>query len=342
MILLTGGAGYIGSHTGVALATAGTPYVVLDNFCNSQPGVLARMGLLGGISPVFVQGDVRDASTLDSLFARYPISGVVHFAGLKAVGESLADPTLYYDNNVAGTVTLIRAMERAGVKRLVFSSSANVYGDPETLPLTEGSRLGPNNPYGKSKLMVEHILRDVAAAHASWRVACLRYFNPVGAHHSGLIGEDPRGVPSNLMPLLVQAALGKRAKLSIFGDDYPTVDGTGVRDFIHVMDLAEGHLAALRYLQSEHQGENYMVANLGTGQGISVLQMVQAFEQYTGHKVPHEIAPRRSGDLISSYADPSVAHQLLGWKATRGLKEMCQDTWNWQHRNPNGYAEPAH
>ncbi|MDD0814599.1 UDP-glucose 4-epimerase GalE [Curvibacter sp. HBC28] len=342
MILLTGGAGYIASHTGVALAQAGIPYVVLDNFCNSQPGVLSRMGVLGGASPVFVQGDVRDAATLDALFARYPIEGVIHFAGLKAVGESVAEPSLYYDNNVSGTVTLIRAMERAGVKQMVFSSSATVYGDPESLPLTETSRLGPINPYGQSKLMVEHILRDVATAHPDWRVACLRYFNPVGAHPSGLMGEDPRGVPGNLMPFIGQVAVGRRPQLSIFGNDYPTVDGTGVRDYIHVMDLADGHLAALRYLQGDRQDSNYLVANLGTGQGISVLQMVQAFEQYSGQRVPYVIAPRRPGDSASCYADPSVAHQLLGWKAVRGLKEMCQDTWNWQHRNPNGYADPAH
>ncbi|MDD0810211.1 UDP-glucose 4-epimerase GalE [Curvibacter sp. RS43] len=342
MILLTGGAGYIASHTGVALAQAGIPYVVLDNFCNSQPGVLSRMGVLGGASPVFVQGDVRDAATLDALFARYPIEGVVHFAGLKAVGDSVADPALYYDNNVSGTITLIRAMERAGVKQFVFSSSATVYGNSDASPLNESAPLSPINPYGQSKLMVEYILRDVAAANPDWRVACLRYFNPVGAHTSGLMGEDPRGVPGNLMPFIGQVAVGRRPALNVFGNDYPTPDGTGVRDYIHVMDLADGHLAALRYLQREPSGSNCLMVNLGTGQGISVLQMVHAFEQYTGQKVPYNVAPRRAGDLASYYADPGLANRVLGWTAQRGLKEMCEDSWNWQHRNPNGYADPAH
>ena len=339
MILLTGGAGYIASHTGVALALAGMPYVVLDNFCNSVPAVLERMHEVGGLKPTLVQGDVRDAATLDALFARYPIQGVIHFAGLKAVGDSVAQPALYYDNNVSGSVTLIRAMQRAGVKTLVFSSSATVYGNSDASPLPESAPLAPINPYGQSKLMVEYILRDVAAANPDWRVACLRYFNPVGAHISGLLGEDPRGVPGNLMPFIGQVAVGRRPALSVFGNDYPTPDGTGVRDYIHVMDLADGHLAALRYLQGELTGRNCLMANLGTGQGISVLQMVRAFEQYTGQKVPFEVAARRAGDLASYYADPSLANRVLGWKAQRGLKEMCEDSWRWQHRNPMGYAQ---
>ena len=334
MILLAGGAGYIASHTGVALALAGIPYVVLDNFCNSVPAVLERMHEVGGLKPTLVQGDVRDAATLDALFARYPIQGVIHFAGLKAVGESVAEPALYYENNVSGSVTLIRAMQRAGVKTMVFSSSATVYGNSDASPLQESAPLVPINPYGQSKLMVESILRDVAAANPDWRVACLRYFNPVGAHISGLLGEDPRGEPGNLMPFIGQVAVGRRPQLSVFGNDYPTPDGTGVRDYIHVMDLARGHLAAVRrVLQAgPPTQERYRVLNLGRGQGLSELQLLQAFEQHTGHPMPHQWAPRRAGDAACWMADVTAARQHLGWQAELGPAEMCIDAWRWQGR----------
>ena len=361
MILLTGGAGYIGSHMGVALAAAGLPYVVFDNFSNSQPGVLHRMKMLGqgsgGIGPVLVGGDIRDASALDAVFARYPITAVVHFAGLKSVAESMANPALYYEVNLAGSINLVRAMQRAGVKQLVFSSSATVYGDPAYSPVPETAALAPANTYGWSKLLVEQVLRDVAAADPAWAVACLRYFNPVGAHPSGQMGEDPAGVPNNLMPFIAQVASGRRSHLSIFGNDYATDDGTGVRDYIHVMDLVEGHLAALQYLQAGKQayegagptggvaGEakpadrsNCIMVNLGTGQGISVLQMVEAFVQHTGQAVPYTIMPRRPGDVARYFGDATLAQTLLGWRATRGLQAMCEDTWRWQSGNPKGYA----
>ena len=336
MILLTGGAGYIGSHMSMALAEAGLPFVIIDNFSNSQRGVLQRMAQITGAAPVVVEGDVRDAQALDQLFAQYPISAVVHFAGLKAVGESVAQPALYYDNNVAGSISLVRAMERAGVRQLVFSSSATVYGDPVAVPVPESAAVAPANPYGWTKLMVENILRDVAAADPAWRIACLRYFNPVGAHPSGLIGEDPLGMPNNLMPFIAQVASGQRPLLSIFGHDYPTPDGTAVRDYIHVMDLAEGHVAALNHLAKAKQG-NFLLANLGTGQGISVLQMVKAFTQYTGQPVPYQMVDRRPGDVARYFADPGYARQVLAWQAKRGLQQMCEDTWRWQSGNLNGY-----
>lgn len=348
MILLTGGAGYIGSHMGVALAAAGLPYVVFDNFSNSQPGVLHRMKMLGqGIGPVLVGGDIRDAAALDAVFARYPITAVVHFAGLKSVAESMANPALYYEGNLAGSINLVRAMQRAGVKQLVFSSSATVYGDPAYSPVPETAVLAPANTYGWSKLLVEQVLRDVAAADPAWAVACLRYFNPVGAHPSGQMGEDPAGVPNNLMPFIAQVASGRRSHLSIFGNDYATDDGTGVRDYIHVMDLVEGHLAALRYLQAcepvageakPADSSNCIMVNLGTGQGISVLQMVEAFVQHTGQAVPYTIMPRRPGDVARYFGDATLAQTLLGWRATRGLQAMCEDTWRWQSGNPKGYA----
>lgn len=339
MILLTGGAGYIGSHMGMALAEAGLPFVIFDNFSNSQRGVLLRMRQIGGTAPAVVEGDVRDAQALDQLFAQYPISAVVHFAGLKAVGESVAQPARYYDNNVAGSISLVRAMERAGVKQLVFSSSATVYGDPVAVPVPESAAVAPANPYGWTKLMLENILRDVAAADPAWRIACLRYFNPVGAHPSGLLGEDPLGLPNNLMPFIAQVASGRRPMLSIFGNDYSTPDGTGVRDYIHVMDLVEGHVAALNYLTKSQPG-NFLLANLGTGQGISVLQMVNAFAQYTGQSVPYQMVARRPGDIASCFADPSYARQVLAWQARRGLQQMCEDVWRWQSGNPNGYGGP--
>ena len=361
MILLTGGAGYIGSHTGVALALAGIPYLVLDNFCNSRTGVLARMGFLGGASPVLVEGDVRDSVTLDAVFARYPIQAVIHAASLKAVGEGIEEPALYYDNNVAGTVTLLRAMQRAGLRRLVFSSSSTVYGNPSQTCLDENAPLAPLSPEARTKVMVEQILTDVAASHPDWRITSLRCFNPVGAHPSGLLGEAPRGQTLNLLTVMAQAAAGQRPPLSLFGNDYPTPDGTGVRDYIHVMDLAQGHLAALRQMLSPEvdggsgQGaairadgpaaasaaaawpQRHQVLNLGRGQGVSVLQLLQAFEQHTGQRVPYQVAPRRPGDAACWFADTRRAQHALGWQAELGLAEMCTGAWRWQQRP----AEPG-
>lgn len=337
MILLTGGAGYIGSHMAAALATVGMPYVVFDNFANSQPGVLHRLKVLGnGISPLLMGGDIRDPWALDAVFARYPIDSVIHFAGLKSVAESMSNPGLYYENNLAGSISLVRAMQRAGVKRLVFSSSATVYGEPPESPVPETAPVNPANPYGWSKLLVENVLRDIAKSDPTWRVACLRYFNPVGAHPSGLLGEDPQGTPNNLMPYIAQVASGRRELLNIFGNDYPTPDGTGVRDYIHVQDLVEGHLAALRHLNKDND-TNYLVANLGSGQGISVLEMVQAFIRFTGRDVPYNIEARRAGDVPRYFADPTLAKQILDWETTRGLQAMCEDTWRWQSNNPLGY-----
>lgn len=337
MILLTGGAGYIGSHMAAALATVGMPYVVFDNFANSQPGVLHRLKVLGnGISPLLMGGDIRDPWALDAVFARYPIDSVIHFAGLKSVAESMSNPGLYYENNLAGSISLVRAMQRAGVKRLVFSSSATVYGEPPESPVPETAPVKPANPYGWSKLLVENVLRDIAKSDPTWQVACLRYFNPVGAHPSGLLGEDPQGTPNNLMPYIAQVASGRRDLLSIFGNDYPTIDGTGVRDYIHVQDLVEGHLAALRHLNKDND-TNYLVANLGSGQGISVLEMVHAFIRFTGRDVPYKIEARRAGDVPRYFADPTLAKQILDWETTRGLQAMCEDTWRWQSNNPLGY-----
>lgn len=328
MILVTGGAGYIGSHMGVALAAAGEPFMVLDNFSNSRPQVLARIGQITGAEPACVQGDVRDAGLLRELFARERFSAVIHFAALKAVGESVRAPLAYYDNNVAGTVTLLQAMQDAGVHTLVFSSSATVYGEPASLPIREDFPLSATNPYGWSKLMMEQMLADLdASAPGQWRIARLRYFNPVGAHASGLIGEDPRGEPDNLMPYVAQVAAGERAVLSVFGNDYPTPDGTGLRDYIHVCDLADGHLAALRYLR-RHPG--LLTVNLGTGRPVSVLEMVANFERASGRKVAWRIAPRRAGDVAACWADPGLAEQLLGWRATRSVEDMCADAWRWQ------------
>jgi UDP-glucose 4-epimerase len=334
-ILVTGGAGYIGSHTTLALLQAGHDVVVLDNLCNSSAESLKRVAQLVGRAPVFVQGDIRDRVVLDSLFAKHSIHAVLHFAGLKAVGESVAQPLRYYDNNVHGTQVLLHAMTDAGVFSLVFSSSATVYGEPAQMPISEACPLGqPTNPYGRSKLMVEDILRDLAASDPRWRIAILRYFNPVGAHESGLIGEDPHGIPNNLLPFVAQVALGKLPELSVFGNDYLTPDGTGVRDYIHVVDLAEGHLCALEALQTR-TGAN--VWNLGTGQGYSVLEMVRAFEAASGKRVSYRIAPRRPGDIATCYADPGKAERELGWKAKHGLAEMMRDAWYWQLMNPDGY-----
>jgi len=328
LILVTGGAGFIGSHTCVALAEAGMPYLVLDNFCNSKPSVLERIGRITGHRPMHVEGDVRDAAFLDRVLAQHRIRAVIHFAALKAVGESVREPLHYYDNNVAGTVTLLHAMRRAGVRTLVFSSSATVYGEPAALPIREDFALSAANPYGWSKLMVEQVLADADAAEPGlWRLARLRYFNPVGAHESGLIGEDPQGPPNNLLPYVAQVAAGRRERLSVYGNDYPTPDGTGVRDYIHVCDLAEGHVAALRYLE-RHPG--LLTVNLGTGTPISVLEMVRAFEQASGRAVPYQVVARRPGDVAQCWADPSLAGRLLGWRARHGVERMCQDAWRWQ------------
>ena len=328
MILVTGGAGFIGSHTCVALAQAGIPHLILDNFGNSRRSVLERLGRITGVQPLFVEGDVRDADLLARVFAQHPIEGVIHFAALKAVGESVREPLRYYDNNVAGTVALLRAMQVAGVRTLVFSSSATVYGEPATVPIREDFPLSATNPYGWTKLMMEQVLADVDAAEpGQWRIARLRYFNPVGAHESGLIGEDPQGEPGNLMPYVAQVAAGQRAALSVYGNDYPTPDGTGVRDYIHVCDLADGHVAALRYL-NKHPG--LLTVNLGTGRPVSVLEMVRAFEQASGRAVRYQLVARRPGDVAQCWADPALAQTLLGWSAQHGVDRMCQDAWRWQ------------
>jgi UDP-glucose 4-epimerase len=326
-LLVTGGAGYIGSHTCLELLAGGHDLVVFDNLSNSKPQVLARIAQIAGRGVSFVEGDVRDRAALRQVFAAQRIDAVIHFAGLKAVGESVAQPLRYYDNNVSGSVALFEVMAEAGVKTVVFSSSATVYGDPHEVPIREEFPLSATNPYGRSKLMVEEILRDTVRADETWRVALLRYFNPVGAHASGLIGEDPNGIPNNLMPFITQVAIGQRPELSVFGDDYGTPDGTGVRDYIHVVDLARGHLAALTALARR---PGLMTVNLGTGRGYSVLEVVQAFERASGRQVPYRIAPRRPGDIAQCFADPSLAESLLGWRAEHDLDAMCRDSWRWQ------------
>lgn len=334
-ILVTGGAGYIGSHTCVELLNAGHQVTVFDNFSNSQPEALARVERITGKKLQFIQGDIRDRAALTNALRQSAATAVIHFAGLKAVGESVTQPLSYYDNNVVGTVRLLEAMTDCDVKTLVFSSSATVYGDPQYLPLTEDHPLSSTNPYGQTKLVIENMLRDLYASDASWRIGILRYFNPVGAHASGLIGEDPQGVPNNLMPFVAQVAVGRREFLNVWGNDYATPDGTGVRDYIHVVDLALGHLAALKRLQTQTQ---CVAVNLGTGVGYSVLDMVRAFEQASGKPVAYQISPRRPGDIAACYADPAHAKALLGWQAERDLQTMCQDAWRWQSNNPNGYG----
>ncbi|WP_296034165.1 UDP-glucose 4-epimerase GalE [uncultured Alcanivorax sp.] len=333
-ILVTGGAGYIGSHTVLLLLEAGHQVVVLDNLSNSSRESLNRVERLAGKSVAFVEGDIRDANCLDTLFSDYDIAAVIHFAGLKAVGESVAMPLSYYDCNVTGSLRLLEAMERAGVHTMVFSSSATVYGDPATVPIRENFPLSSTNPYGATKLHIEDMLRDLYRSNEKWKLALLRYFNPVGAHESGQIGEDPAGIPNNLMPYIAQVAVGKREKLGVFGGDYPTADGTGVRDYIHVMDLAQGHLAALEALDADG---GLLTVNLGTGRGYSVLEMVTAFSQASGRPVPYEIVERRPGDVASCYADPTHANAVLGWEAQRGIEEMCEDHWRWQKQNPEGF-----
>lgn len=333
-ILVTGGAGYIGSHTVVELLNAGSEVIILDNLSNSSIEALKRIEQITGKTVTFYQGDILNKALLQKVFSDHTIDSVIHFAGLKAVGESVAKPLKYYENNVTGTLILCQVMAEFEVKNLVFSSSATVYGDPASLPITEGFPTGATNPYGQSKLMVEHILADLHHSDPSWNIARLRYFNPVGAHASGLIGEDPNDIPNNLMPFIAQVAVGKRPVLSVFGNDYPTHDGTGVRDYIHVVDLANGHLKALEKLTTQPGLVTY---NLGTGQGYSVLDMVQAFEKTCGKTIAYQIAPRRPGDIAACYADPTHAKEDLGWQATHSLADMVNSSWHWQSSNPNGY-----
>ncbi len=335
-ILITGGTGFIGSHTVAALAQAGQPVVILDNLCNSSPKVLDRLAMLGARPIEFVQADIRDAAALDALFARHSFAGVIHFAGLKAVGESVAKPLRYIENNVSGTINLLQAMDRANVRRIVFSSSATVYGDPVSVPIPETAALTATNPYGRTKLMCEDALRELHAADPRWSIAILRYFNPVGAHESGLLGESPNGIPNNLMPYITQVALGQRTHLQIFGNDYDTPDGTGVRDYLHVCDLADGHLAALRALDAPQ----LLTVNLGTGQGVSVQAMVDTFARVNGVPIPHQVVARRPGDVAVTLADPRQAKALLNWKAQYDLARMCADAWRWQSMNPQGFDTP--
>ncbi|MFY7865785.1 UDP-glucose 4-epimerase GalE [Roseateles sp.] len=333
-ILLTGATGYIASHTWLALQAAGYRVVGVDNFVNSSPEVLNRLTRLSGQTPVFEQADVCDALALNRVFERHKPAAVVHFAAFKAVGESTSQPLMYYRNNLGGLVNTCETMRRHGCQRIVFSSSATVYGVPETLPLREDAALSAVNPYGATKLMGEMILRDLGAADPTWQTAALRYFNPVGAHESGLIGEDPRGTPNNLMPYVAQVAVGRRPRLQVFGNDYDTPDGTGVRDYIHVLDLAEGHVAALNFLLA---GSQSITTNLGTGQGYSVLDLVRAYEAASGRPVPYDIVARRPGDVAACYADPALAQARLGWQARHDLARMCEDSWRWQSMNPNGF-----
>ncbi len=336
-VLVTGGAGYIGSHTCVELIEAGYTPIVIDNFCNSNPESLRRVEVITGKPVKLISGDVRDGVLLERVFSENEIGCVIHFAGRKAVGESVSMPLEYYQNNLCSTMTLCKVMAAHGVKKLIFSSSATVYSGDNEMPLHESSKTGScTNPYGWTKYMGEQILRDIAKADPAWSVVLLRYFNPVGAHASGLIGEHPNGIPNNLMPYISQTAIGKREHLNVFGNDYPTPDGTGVRDYIHVVDLAKGHVAAIQYLMN-HTGEG--VFNLGTGHGYSVLDMVKAFEKASGVPVPYVITDRRPGDLPACYADPAKSSEVLGWKAEHDLESMCRDTWNWQKKNPNGYDD---
>jgi UDP-glucose 4-epimerase len=336
-VLLTGATGYIASHTWLALQAAGFQVIGLDDFSNSSPEVLTRLEQLSGSVPVFEHANVCDASAMRQVFARYRPDAVVHFAAFKAVGDSVLSPLAYYANNVGGLISVCEAMRVQGCRNLVFSSSATVYGNPEQLPICEDAPLSATNPYGQTKLMGETVLRDLQASDSSWKVATLRYFNPVGAHDSGLIGEDPRGTPNNLMPYVAQVAVGRRSHLQVHGNDYDTPDGTGVRDYIHVCDLAEGHVAALRYL---FDAGTSLTVNLGTGQGYSVLDVVKAFAQASGRSVPYAVGPRRAGDVAACYADPAHAARLLGWRARFDLDRMCADSWRWQQMNPNGFEAP--
>jgi UDP-glucose 4-epimerase len=337
-ILVCGGAGYIGSHTCVALAEQGHRIVIADNFTNSSPRVLLRLQRIMGTPVECVRVDLRNRTAVGRLFARHRFHAVMHFAAMKAVGESCAKPLEYFDNNIGGTINLLQAMQEASVERLVFSSSATVYGNPERVPVAEHSRLDAMNPYGRTKLIMEQLIGDLCRACSSFRAANLRYFNPVGAHPSGLIGEDPTGVPNNLMPYICQVAAGRRSKLSIFGGDYPTPDGTGIRDYIHVVDLARAHVDALEYVM---RSDANLTVNLGTGRGVSVLELVHAFERASGCHIPYEIVARRPGDAAQVYADPSLANRLLGWQARFDIDEMCRDAWHWQSLNPDGYERSS-
>ena len=334
-ILLTGATGYIGSHTWLALLAAGYKVVGVDDFSNSSPEVLKRLETLAATVPVFARADVCDAGAMNAVFARHQPDAVIHFAAFKAVGESTAKPLAYYRNNLGGLVNICEVMLAHGCHKFVFSSSATVYGVPERLPLDEAAALSATNPYGATKLMSETILRDLGLAEPGWQTACLRYFNPVGAHESGLIGEDPQGPPNNLMPYVAQVAIGRRARLQVFGNDYPTPDGTGVRDYIHVSDLADGHVAALQFLL---MGSESITVNLGTGVGYSVIDLVRAYEAASGRAIPFDFTPRRPGDIAACYADPAMARERLGWTARHGLQRMCADSWRWQSLNPNGFA----
>ncbi len=334
-ILVTGGAGYIGTHTCVELLNAGYDVVVLDNFCNSKPEALKRVQKITGKILRVINGDVRDKECLRKIFTKYPIHATIHFAGLKAVGESVTNPVMYYDNNVMGSVALIEVMDEFNVNNLVFSSSATVYGFSDTKPISETAPLRPFNPYGRTKRMVEQILEDLSASDTAWNICLLRYFNPVGAHASGLIGEDPNGVPNNLMPYISQVAVGNLKELSIFGKDYDTVDGTGVRDYIHVVDLAVGHVAALKHIDEHLDG--LMTINLGAGRGYSVLELVRTFEETNSKAIPYKFVQRRAGDIAIYYADTSLAKEKLGWETKLNLSDICRDTWRWQSQNPQGY-----
>jgi len=336
-ILVTGGAGYIGSHTLIELAEANYDFIVYDNLSNSSEESIKRVSKIINKNITFIKGDIRDKNRLKEVFENYKIEAVIHFAGLKAVGESVQKPLKYYDNNVCGTLKLLEVMKEYNCKKIVFSSSATVYGDPQTTPITEDFPVGnTTNPYGTSKYMIERILKDLYISDSSFKIAILRYFNPVGAHPSGMIGEDPNGIPNNLMPFITQVAVGKREYLNIFGNDYDTHDGTGVRDYIHVMDLANAHVKAIEYL-NKSDNIKPLIVNLGTGKGYSVLDVVKAFEKVSGKKIAYKIVNRRPGDVAKVYADPTLANKILGWKAEKTLEDMCRDSWNWQKNNPNGY-----
>ncbi|GAB3370666.1 UDP-glucose 4-epimerase GalE [Lysobacter rhizosphaerae] len=335
-VLVTGGLGYIGSHAVVALCEAGYEPVIVDNLSNASRSALTRIESLGGRAVPYFEMDVRDTAGMELILREHRISAVMHFAGSKAVGESVQDPIAYYDNNVSGTISLVAAMKAVGINTLIFSSSATVYSESNSMPVDETGDLWASNPYGRSKRFVEEILTDLHASQPGWGIACLRYFNPVGAHASGLIGEDPRGTPNNLVPYIAQVAVGRRARLSVFGNDYETSDGTGVRDFVHVLDLVEGHLAALRYVENN---SHLITVNLGTGKGTSVLGMLRQFELVSGQTVPYVVEGRRPGDVAKCWADVSKARDLLGWSATRSVAEMCADTWRWQQMNPKGYSQ---
>jgi UDP-glucose 4-epimerase len=334
MILITGGTGYIGSHACIELLANGNDLIVVDNLSNSSLESLNRVKTISGKAVTFIEGDIRDKTLLRSIFKKYIIEAVVHFAGLKAIGESVKHPLKYYDNNVVGSISLFEVMAEFNCKVMVFSSTAAVYGDPASLPITEDFPLSTTNPYGESKLMIENILRDIYKSHKDWSIGILRYFNPIGAHDSGLIGENPKDIPNNLMPFVSQVAIGQSEKVNVFGDDYNTPDGTGVRDYIHVVDLAKGHVKALQKLMT---GPQCLTVNLGTGRGYSVLEIIKAFEKASGKAVPYKIVERRPGDVAEYYADPTYAQQVLEWSAKRGIELMCEDAWRWQSKNPKGY-----